>query len=94
MPDDPLVALATSGSELQKVNAGAALGALAFNGDNQVAIAKAGGIAPLVALATLGSEKEKDVAAAALEALARESDENTRLIRRAGYSAPLSTSKK
>jgi len=43
---------------------------LAENADNQVAIAKAGGIAPLVALARDGTDGQKKYAAAALRKLA------------------------
>ena len=50
-----LVALARDGTDGEKERAAAALANLAHNADNQVAIAKAGGIAPLVALARGGT---------------------------------------
>ena len=64
-----LVALARDGTDGEKERAAAALANLAHNADNQVAIAKAGGIAPLVALAR-GTNGQKEQAAAALRNLA------------------------
>ena len=58
----------------QKVEAAAALRNLARNADNQVAIAKAGGIAPLVALARDGTEKQNEQATMSLWNLAVNDD--------------------
>ena len=80
--------LAHGGTNGQKEQAAAALGNLAFNADNQVAIAKAGGIAPLVALARDGTKKQKEWAAVALRNLARNAD-NQVAIAKAGGIAPL-----
>ena len=78
------MALARGGTEKQKENAAAALWMLAINDDNQVAIARAGGIEPLVALARGGTEKQKEHAADALWMLAL-NDDNQVAIARAGY---------
>ena len=77
-----------SGGDGQKEWAAWALANLAGNADNQVAIARAGGIAPLVALARGGTEDEKYSAAAALQNLARNA-ENQMAIAKAGGIAPL-----
>jgi vacuolar protein 8 len=55
----PLVALVRDGTDAQKEHAVWALGWLAFNADNQIAIAKAGGIPPLVALIRDGTDAQK-----------------------------------
>ena len=47
---------------------------LVFNNDNQIPIAKAGGIPPLVALICDGNAEQKEHAAAALLNLARRAD--------------------
>ena len=60
------MALARGTDGQKKENAAAALANLACNADNQVAIAKEGGIAPLVALARGGTDGQKKVAAVAL----------------------------
>ena len=53
-----------------------ALWHLASNADNQLGIARAGGLAPLVRVLAEGSEQGRQWAAAALEALVRECTEN------------------
>ena len=53
-----------------KARAATALGNLAYNADNQVAIAAAGAIVPLVELARRGDAEGKKYAAAALKNLA------------------------
>ena len=73
-----------SGGERQKEEAAAALANLAHNADNQVAIARAGGVEPLVALARGGGSN----ATAALGVLACNAD-NRVAIARAGGIAPL-----
>ena len=64
------VALARDGTDRQKQWAAGALWNLALNADNQVAIARAGGIEPLVALARDGTDGQKEQAATALRNLA------------------------
>ena len=60
---------------VQKEKAVGALWALSFNADNQVAIAKAGGIAPLIDLLKNGTTaKQKEFAAGALWYLAKNDD--------------------
>ena len=54
------MALATSGTAAQKEKVAGALWNLASNAENQVAIARAGGIASLVALATSGTAAQKE----------------------------------
>ena len=49
---------------------------LVFNNDNQIPIAKAGGIAPLVALVRDGTAAQKHFAAAALRNLAANCADN------------------
>ena len=70
-----LVALVRDGTDAQKKNAAAALWNLAVNDDNEIAIAKAGGIPPLVALIRDGNDAQKHFAAGALRILA-ENDDN------------------
>ena len=72
-------------ADAQKEHAARALGSLAVNADNAVAIARAGGIAPLVALATSGTDGQKEYAAGALRILALINADNKRLIENAGY---------
>ena len=69
-----LVALARDGTDGEKERAAAALANLAHNADNQVAIAKVGGIAPLVALASGDTDGQKEEAAAGLRNLACNAD--------------------
>ena len=66
-----------------------ALWHLAATEDNQVAIARAGGLAPLVALLSSSSEITAQYAAAALRSLAREQQENQIALAKAGAIAPL-----
>ena len=73
-----------SGGERQKEEAAGELWSLACIIDNQVAIAKAGGIAPLVALARDGSDGQKEWAARALRNLAHNAD-NKVAIANAGW---------
>ena len=47
---------------------------LVFNNDNQIPIAKAGGIPPLVALIRDGNDAQKQYAAGALQSLAVNAD--------------------
>jgi vacuolar protein 8 len=65
-----LVALICDGNDAQKASAAAALWGLANCDDNQIPIAKAGGIPPLVALIRDGNAAQKASAAAALGNLA------------------------
>ena len=61
-------------SKSTKEEAAAALGNLAANADNQVAIAKAGGIGPLVGLLTSPSAGAQERARDALKRLAKNSE--------------------
>ena len=79
----PLVALICDGNDAQKHFAAAALHRLAYNDDNKVAIAKAGGIPPLVALVRDGTDAQKTNAAWALRNLAANCDDNEVLITKA-----------
>ena len=64
-----------AGGKLFVEDAGAAaLLALVMNADNEIAIAKAGGIPPLVALIRDGNDAQKESAAAALSNLAGNAD--------------------
>ena len=55
--------MVTKGTPEAKTEGARALMSLAAAGDNQIAIAKQGGIAPLVALAKTGTTAQKDQAA-------------------------------
>ena len=59
-----------SGTDGQKQKAAFALGWLAHNAENQMAIAAAGGVPPLVSLVGGGTDGQKQQAAAALANLA------------------------
>ena len=84
-----LVALIRDGNDAQKQYAAAALGCLAANcDDNQIAIAKAGGIPPLVALIRDGNDAQNKEAATALARLAWNAD-NRIPIAQAGGIPPL-----
>ena len=56
---------------------------LVFNNDNQIPIAKAGGIPPLVALICDGNDAQKERAAGALRNLAYQCDDNKITIEKA-----------
>ena len=83
-----LVALVRDGTDDQKQYAAGALRNLAKNADNQILIAKAGGIPPLVALGRDGTDSQKVSAADALGNLANNAD-NQILIAEAGGIPPL-----
>lgn len=70
-------------------NATKALWHLAATEDNQLAIARAGGLVPLVQLLTTGNEITKQYAAAALESLSRDCTENQIALSKAGAIQPL-----
>eukprot|EP01052_Picozoa_sp_SAG31_P030161 SAG31_NODE_3070_length_4721_cov_2.214626_2_plen_306_part_01 len=77
-----------NGDSTSKENAAAALKRLAFNNDNQVAIAEAGAVAPLVRLLTEGSAGAQEQAAMALHNLAANNDNQVAIVQ-AGAVAPL-----
>ena len=89
----PLVALLNHKTPMHKVDSYEhtckALWHLAATEENQVAIAKAGGIAPLVALLASESGTTQQYAAAALQSLARDHTENQIALTKAGAIAPL-----
>ena len=60
-----------SGTDAQKEDAAMALGKLASNADNRIAIIKAGGIGPLVTLVRDGTDEQKKYAAMALSSLGK-----------------------
>ena len=84
-----LVALVRDVTNEQKSSAAAdALWNLAYNDDNQILIAKAGGIPPLVELVRDGTDVQKEEAAFALHRLAY-NDDNQIAIAKAGGIPPL-----
>jgi len=89
----PLVALLNHKTPMHKADSYEhtckALWHLAATEENQVAIAKAGGIAPLVALLASESGTTQQYAAAALQSLARDHTENQIALTKAGAIAPL-----
>ena len=87
-PVEQLIQDLRSGSVWTQEQAAEALGALAVNADNRVAIAQAGGIAPLVALTRSGSAGAREQAAGALRLLAINGD-TSGAIANAGGIAPL-----
>ena len=84
-----LVALICDGNAKQKLFAAESLQRLAANNDNQVLIAKAGGIPPLVVLIRDGNDEQKEFAALALRYLADNLANNQILIPEAGGIPPL-----
>ena len=65
-----LIALVERGTDGQKERAAYALGILARDAGNKVAIAQAGGVPPLIALVEGGTDGQKEMAALALANLA------------------------
>jgi vacuolar protein 8 len=71
-----LVTMLTSSNSMARENAAGALMHLALDPANQIAIAKAGGIAPLVTILNDGTEQAHKHAAEALGRLAVNNSEN------------------
>ena len=79
-----LIKFVKSGTDAGKEYAAGALGNLAVNDDNKIAIATKGGLEPLIALVKSGTDAGKEYAAGALRSLALNAD-NKKQIERAGF---------
>ena len=85
----PLVELLKSERVGPHENASRALWQLAYDPDNQIAIAASGGIVPLVTQLTAGSDATQRHSAAAIENLAKDNSENQLALAKAKAIAPL-----